>query len=121
MLQISSSKCIFSLYIDHIHICVCVCVYIHTYIHILLYMVCGLITKNRLAQNIFARYVLLWHQDRFRFCVDRVADDWRCAIIAEDRDIMLVNMSRTYSIISVVFMFSCGILTLPIIMLNQRR
>lgn len=70
--------------------------------------------------TIFARYVLLlWHQDQLRFCVDHVADDWRCVTIAEDRDVMLENarVGRTFGIISVAFMFSCGGLfyTLPII------
>ncbi|KAG5331748.1 OR4 protein, partial [Acromyrmex charruanus] len=58
----------------------------------------------------FAKYVLLlWHQDRLRFCIDYVANDWRYAII-EDRDIMLANarLGRTFGITSVVFMFSCG-------------
>ncbi|XP_018046407.1 PREDICTED: uncharacterized protein LOC108685900 [Atta colombica] len=61
----------------------------------------------------FAKYVLLlWHQDQLRFCVDYVANDWRYAIIAEDRNIMLANakIGRTFGITSVVFMFSCGTL-----------
>lgn len=63
--------------------------------------------------TIFVRYVLLlWHQDQLRLCVEHVADDWRCAIIAEDRDIMLANaqVGRIFGIVSVAFMFSCGIL-----------
>ncbi|XP_011684688.1 PREDICTED: odorant receptor 24a-like [Wasmannia auropunctata] len=73
--------------------------------------------------TIFTRYVLLlWHQDRLRVCVERVADDWRRAILAEDRDIMLANarIGRTFGVISVVFMFSCGTLfyTIPIVTPN---
>lgn len=73
--------------------------------------------------TIFARYILLlWHQDRLKFCIDHVADDWRYATIAEDRDIMLANarVGRTFGIVSVSFMFSCGMLyyTLPIVSPN---
>lgn len=74
--------------------------------------------------TIFARYVLLlWYQNRLKFCVARVADDWRCAILAEDREIMLANarLGRTFGIVSVVFMFSCGILfyMLPLALPNM--
>lgn len=67
----------------------------------------------------FAKYVLLLgHQERLRFCVDHVADDWRCTMITEDRDVMLANarVGRTFGITSVAFMFSCGALyyTIPI-------
>ncbi|XP_011880217.1 PREDICTED: odorant receptor 82a-like [Vollenhovia emeryi] len=73
--------------------------------------------------TISVRYgLLLWYQDRIRSCVDRVADDWRCAIIAEDREIMLANarVGRTFGIISVAFMYSCGTLyyALPIVTPN---
>ncbi|XP_011880216.1 PREDICTED: odorant receptor 45b-like isoform X2 [Vollenhovia emeryi] len=73
--------------------------------------------------TISVRYgLLLWHQERIRSCVDHVADDWRCVIIAEDRDIMLANarVGRTFGIISVVFMYGCGTLyyALPIVTLN---
>ncbi|XP_019699406.1 odorant receptor 24a-like [Harpegnathos saltator] len=73
--------------------------------------------------TIFARYVLLlWHQDRLKFCVDRVADDWQYTILAQDREIMLTNarLGRTFGIVSVVFMFSCGILfyMLPLVLPN---
>lgn len=73
--------------------------------------------------TIFARYVLLlWHQDRLKSCVARVADDWRYTIFSEDREIMLANarLGRTFGIVSVVFMFSCGILyyTLPLALPN---
>ncbi|XP_014467408.1 PREDICTED: uncharacterized protein LOC106740660 [Dinoponera quadriceps] len=63
--------------------------------------------------TIFARYVLLlWHQHQLKSCVVCVADDWRHAIFSEDREIMLANarLGRTFGIVSVVFMFSCGIL-----------
>lgn len=71
----------------------------------------------------FAKYVLLLgYQDRLKFCVDHVADDWRCTIITEDRDIMLENarVGRTFGITSVAFMFSCGALyyTIPIVTPN---
>lgn len=74
--------------------------------------------------TIFARYVLLlWHQDHLKSCVDRVADDWRCTILAEDREIMLTNarLGRTFGIVSVIFMFSCGILfyMLPLALPNM--
>lgn len=73
--------------------------------------------------TIFARYILLlWHQDRFKFCIDHVAKDWRCTTIAEHRDIMLANarVGRTFGIVSVSFMFTCGTLyyTLPIVLPN---
>lgn len=64
--------------------------------------------------TIFARYVLLLcHQKRLRSCVDRVADDWRChTTIVDDRVTMLeyARLGRTFGIVSVAFMFSCGIL-----------
>ncbi|XP_025075371.1 uncharacterized protein LOC105432587 [Pogonomyrmex barbatus] len=71
--------------------------------------------------TVFARYVLLlWHQDRLKVCIDRMADDWRFAIIAEDRDVMLANarLGRTFGMVSVVFMFSSGALyyALPLTM-----
>ncbi|XP_028045959.2 uncharacterized protein LOC114253732 [Monomorium pharaonis] len=75
------------------------------------------------STTLTVRYLLLlWNQDRLKFCVDHVADDWRCTTIAEDRDIMLTNarIGRTFGIISVVFIFSCNGLytTLPILMPN---
>lgn len=75
------------------------------------------------TMTIFARYVLLlWHQDRLRSCIDRVADDWRCTTIDRDREIMLENarLGRAFGIVSVAFMFSCGILfySLPLLSLN---
>ncbi|XP_032689612.1 uncharacterized protein LOC116852930 [Odontomachus brunneus] len=74
--------------------------------------------------TIFARYVLLlWHQDRLKTCVDRVADDWRHTILTQDREIMLVNarLGRIFGIVSVAFMYSCGILyyLLPLILPNM--
>lgn len=73
--------------------------------------------------SILARYILLlWHQDRLKSCIDHVTDDWRSTIIVEDRDIMLANAKtgRTFGIVSVTFMFSCGALyfMLPMVLLN---
>jgi len=78
-------------------------------VFLIIHLMCELI----FTLMVFAKYVLLlWHQDQLRFCVDYVANDWRYAIIAEDRNIMLANarIGRTFGITSVVFMFSCGIL-----------
>ncbi|XP_018406429.1 PREDICTED: uncharacterized protein LOC108782622 [Cyphomyrmex costatus] len=78
-------------------------------VFLIIHMMCELL----FTLMVFAKYVLLlWHQDRLRFCIDHVANDWKYAIIAEDRDIMLANarVGRTFGITSVVFMFSCGIL-----------
>lgn len=79
------------------------------------------------TSTIFARYVLLlWHQDKLKICIGRVADDWRSVLLADDREIMLENarMGRTFGIVSVTFMFSCGMLfyTLPLVtpkMINE--
>ncbi|EZA50020.1 ObirOr5-L3 [Ooceraea biroi] len=71
--------------------------------------------------TVFARYILLMlHQNQLKSCMDRVADDWRYTIIAEDRETMLANarMGRTFGIVSVVFMFSSGALffSLPLVL-----
>ncbi|CAL1689177.1 unnamed protein product [Lasius platythorax] len=88
-------------------------------VFLILREMCGILFTT----SIFARYILLlWHQDRLKSCIDRVVDDWRCAIIVEDRDIMLMNakVGRTFGIVSVTFMFSCGALfyTLPMVLPN---
>lgn len=74
--------------------------------------------------TVFVRYVLLlWHQDRLKSCVDCVADDWRHTILAQDREIMLANakLGRTFGIVSITFMYSCGILyyLLPLALPNM--
>ncbi|XP_019883389.1 uncharacterized protein LOC109610070 [Camponotus floridanus] len=74
--------------------------------------------------TVFTSYILLlWHQDEFKFCIDHVADDWRCGIIVEDRNIMLANakVGRRFGIVSVAFMFSGGMLygMLPMVLPNM--
>ncbi|KAF3054533.1 Odorant receptor 131 [Nylanderia fulva] len=86
---------------------------------LILRMICPLL----FTMAIFARYILLlWHQDRLKSCIEHVTDDWRSTIIAEDRDIMLANAKtgRTFGIVSVAFMFSCGALyyMLPMVLPN---
>lgn len=73
--------------------------------------------------TVFVRYLLLlWHQERLKSCINHVSDDWRYTIHDEDREVMLANvkLGRTFGIVSVGFMFSCGILffSLPLALPN---
>jgi hypothetical protein len=59
--------------------------------------------------TIYARYILLMlHQDQLKSCLHRVVNDWQCAIIAEDHEIMLTNARVGRIFVSVIIMFSCG-------------
>lgn len=73
------------------------------------------------AVTVFLRYLLLLlHRNEIRSCIDRIAEDWRNALVAEDREIMLANArsGRLFGIISVAFMFGSGVLycAMPIAM-----
>jgi len=62
--------------------------------------------------TVFMRYLLLlFHRDEIKSCIDHVAEDWRNASKAKDREIMLENArsGRFFGIISVVFMFGSGL------------
>ncbi|XP_011148389.2 odorant receptor 13a-like [Harpegnathos saltator] len=63
--------------------------------------------------TVFLRYMLLlFHRDEIKSCIDHIAEDWRNATLAEDREIMLVNAKsgRLFGIVSVSFMFGSGLL-----------
>ncbi|XP_014467410.1 PREDICTED: uncharacterized protein LOC106740661 [Dinoponera quadriceps] len=63
--------------------------------------------------TVFLRYLLLlFHQDEIKFCIERVAEDWRNVTLAEDREIMLAyaKSGRWFGMISVSFMFGSGLL-----------